>query len=90
MCADYKIHLTFLKARNYIRLLSRSLESAENLHLEREVFKSFLQCIIVLVCQDGSRNQHRRLLAVCHAFEHSSGCNLGLAEAHIPAEKPIH
>ena len=90
VCADYKIHLTFLKARNYIRLLSRSLESAENLHLEREVFKSFLQCIIVLVCQNGSRNQHRRLFSVCHTLEQGAGCNLRLAEAHITAEKPIH
>ena len=90
MGADYKVYLTFFQTGQDFALLSGTAETAEYLHLKREVFKALFQSIIVLICQYGSRNQHCRLFAVCHAFEQCTGCDLSLAEAHITAEQSVH
>ena len=44
----------------------------------------------MLKSQDGGGYQHHALLALADALEGGAQGHLGLAEAHVPAQQPVH
>ena len=44
----------------------------------------------MLLGQDGGRHEKRRLLAFLHRLENGADSHLGLAEADVAADEPVH
>ena len=66
------------------------VEHREQLHLDREAFNARERRLVMLPGQDGRRHQNRALFALDDAFKRGAQRNFGLAEAHVPAEQPLH
>lgn len=79
--SDDQIDLPFVQFVDDLLLLFIGTESGQHFHLQRELFKSFLQSVVVLIGQNRRRNQNCRLLSLGDTFEEGSCRNFGLTEA---------
>ena len=70
-------------------LLGRA-EAGEQLHLHGEALHPLADGLVVLPGQDGGGHQNGALLAVGDALEGRPQGHLGLAEAHVAAQQPVH
>lgn len=70
--------------------LRRRNESREHDDVDREVFASFNEILIVLLCKKRRGREHYRLSSVHHRLEHCPERDLGLAESDVAAKQPVH
>ena len=88
--ADDQIHLANGKIRQHLILLRRALEAAQALHAERVGAETVAEGALVLLGQHRGGHQHRHLLASAAGAEGRANGHLGLAEAHVAADQPVH
>ena len=65
-------------------------EPAEQLHLDREAGEAVGEGLGVLAGQQGGGHQHGGLVAVLDRLEDGPDGHLGLAEADVAADQPVH
>ena len=90
VCTDNQIDLPLFQPVQSLFILRITSEAGHHIDLKREVFKTFLQSVIMLICQNCGRNQNSCLLAVSYTLKERTRCNFSLAEAHISAKQTVH
>jgi hypothetical protein len=90
VCPDDDLDTAVREILEDLFLLSPGPEPADHVDAHRERGKPFGQRLQVLEGQDGGRRQNGHLLAVHHRLECRPRGDLGLAVAHVAAEKPVH
>ena len=90
MGADEDVHIPRAHPADDLLLLLRRAEAGEHFHLHREPLEPPHHRVVMLERQDGGGHQQHALLALGHAFERRAQRHLRLAEAHVPAQQPIH
>ena len=90
MGADQQVQTAGAGCLQNAFLLLGGGESGQHLDLHREILEPSAGGGIVLLGQNGSRHQNRRLLAVQNTLHNGSERHLRLAVAHVAAEKPVH
>ena len=68
----------------------RRAEAGDHLDPDGEVLVALAEGVPVLLREDGRRHEHQRLLAVQRRGEGGSDGDLGLAEADVAADEPVH
>ena len=84
------INLTLFQGVKHLSGFLRSTGSTEIVYPYRHAFQTLFESLIVLESQNGSRHQHRNLLAVARSLEGCTDGNLCLAEAHIATNQTVH
>ena len=79
----------FKPSMHLLRFLGRE-EAAEHLDANRVAGEAVGERVAVLRSQQRGRCQHRDLLAVLDRLERSTDGDLGLAEADVAADQPVH
>ena len=88
--AHHNIHLAAFQLAHRFRLLLGGAKTGEHLHMHREPLKSLEDGVVVLKRQNGGGHQQGALLPLGNAFKRCPQRHLGLAEAHIAAQQPVH
>ena len=88
--ADDDIDRTPAQAADDRVLLAGGAVAGEQLDFDREALHPAEHRLVVLPGEDGGRHQHRHLFAVHHRLKGGAEGDLGLAEADIAAEQPVH
>ena len=65
-------------------------EAGDHLDPDREVLVALAEGVPVLLGEDRRRDEHQRLLAVQRGGEGGAHRDLGLAEADVAADEPVH
>ena len=73
-----------------LALLGLGLKAGEHLGADREALKPSGERPVVLVGQDGGRDEDRRLPLVHHRLERGPDGDLGLAIADVAQQHPVH
>ena len=71
-------------------LLTRGSESREHLHRDWKTLQTLPKGLEVLESQQGSRHEHRHLFAIQDGQTRGAHGDLGLAEADVATDQPIH
>ena len=90
MCTYQDVYLTLFQVFKHLSGFLRRACPAEVIYPYRHAFQTLFKCLIVLESQNGSRHQHRNLLAVARSLEGCTDGNLSLAEAHIATNQTVH
>ena len=90
MRAHEHLHLAGGKALQGGLLLFGAAETRENLHAHVERGKALRKRLEVLLGEDRRGAQHHDLLLVLRGLERGAQGDLGLAEAHVPAQQAVH
>ncbi len=88
--ADHDVGLPVFQLLPHPRHVLRGNEAAGLRDLDREAPEALAEGLEVLAGEQRRRHHHRDLLAFHHGDERGSQRNLGLAEAHIAADEPVH
>ena len=88
--ADDKVALSRSEVCEQSCRLRAGLEAAQYADVHREAEEPLQRRLIMLLGKHCRRHKYRRLLAVEHAFHHRAHCDLGLAEANVPAQQSVH
>ena len=78
------------EVREHALGLGRAPEPRDHLDAHREVAVPVAEGVPVLLGEDGRRREHQRLLAVDRDGEGRADGDLGLAEADVAADEPVH
>jgi len=90
MCSYHYIQGTGFQPFLDIGYFLCSAESADIIYIAWKILKTVPECIEMLKGKNGRRNKHSDLLAVGNCLECGTYGHLGLSEAHISADKPVH
>ena len=88
--ADQDLDLPLLQVAQDLLLLLRAAEAVDVFHPHGQALHALLEALVVLQRQDGGGHQHGHLLAVAGGLEGGADGDLGLAEAHVAADQPVH
>ena len=88
--ANEHVHRTRGKALERLPLLGGRHKAREHANVQVEGREAREERLEVLLGKDGRGAQHHDLLAVLAALERRAQGDLGLAEAHVAAEQPVH
>ena len=84
------VELAFSKGRKRALLLPGRAETAKDLDLHAKRGEALEEGLVVLLGQNRRWAEHHNLPAAVHAFERRAQSDLGLSEAHVAAEQPVH
>ena len=88
--ADDDVHLAGRQpVERHLRLRARA-EARQQLDLHGPVGEAVGERLVVLLCQQRRRHEHRDLLAALHGDERRAQRDLGLAEADVAADHAVH
>ncbi len=90
MRPDQDVDLAFAKVGEDALGLGRAPEPRDHLDAHGEVPVPVAERVPVLLGEDGRRREHQRLLAVDRDRERCANRDLGLAEADVAADEPVH
>ena len=90
MRADDQVAFSALQIPQHLGVSGCGTQTAEVFDLHREAEKALQRRLIMLLGQNGRRDQNGRLLSVQNAFHDRPEGHLRLAEAHVAAEQPVH
>ena len=90
MCSNDNIHESFFQILQRFFLLCRRAEPAQKINAHRKVLHALNERIVMLLCQNGGRNEVDDLFALLYCLERCTDCNLGFAIANVPADQAIH
>ncbi len=88
--ADEDIDRALSKALQGLLLPGRRDEAGEHLDVETEGRKPLIERLVVLLGENRRGAEHHDLAGGAAALEGRTQGHLGLAEAHIAAEEPVH
>ncbi len=88
--ADDDVQLAFGQVLQRLRRLLGGPEARQLGDLHRPIGEAVGEILEVLLGEQRSGHQHRHLLAVHHRDEGGAQCDLGLAEADVAADEPVH
>ena len=88
--ADHDVDATGGKLAQDFALFHRGLETRQRLDAERVVRHAPSEGAFVLFGEDRGRHEHRDLLAELRRLERRADRDLGLAEADVAADQPVH
>ena len=88
--ADQDVDLARLEVGDDLLLLLRRAEARDHLDPHREVAVALAEGVPVLLGEHRRRDEHQRLLAVHRDGEGRADGDLGLAEADVAADEPVH
>ena len=90
MGADDEVDLAGSNAGNDLLRLSRREESRQHLDPDRVAGEPLAEGLVVLLRQQRRRHEDRHLLAVLDRLERGAQRDLGLAEADVSDQQPVH
>ena len=90
MCSNDNIHESFFQILQRFFLLGRCAETAQKINAHREILHALDKCIVMLLCQNGGRNEVDDLFALLYCLERCTDCNLGFAVSDIAADQAVH
>ena len=90
MGPDEDVHLAGGEVGEHLLRLGRLAEPRHHLDVEREVAEAFAERVPVLLGEDRRRAEHEDLPAVDGDGEGGPDGDLGLAEADVTADEPVH
>ena len=88
--ADYHVDGTFPEPFHNGGLLFLGAKSAEHLYDHRIIFKPVDECLVVLLGEYCSRDEHGHLFAVHDDLERGAERDLGLSETDVTADDTVH
>ena len=88
--ADEDVHLARGEVAQHLLRLRGGAEARDHLDVDGEVAETRLERVPVLLGEDRRRAEDERLLAVDGDRERGSNRDLGLAEADVAADEPVH
>ena len=88
--ADQDVDLALGEVAQDLLRLGRGAEARDHLDADREVAVAGSERVPVLLGEDRRRAEHERLLAVHGDGERGAHGDLGLAEADVAADEPVH
>ena len=88
--ADQHLDLALREVLQDLLRLGRLAEARDHLDADREVAVARLEGVPVLLGEDRRRAEDERLLAVDRGGEGGADGDLGLAEADVAADEPVH
>jgi hypothetical protein len=87
---DHDVDLAGGQVGEHGRPLALAAEAREHLDAHRLLGHAAAEGLVVLLGQDRGRHEHRGLLAGQHRLEDRAHRDLGLAEADVADEQPVH
>ena len=87
---DEDVDLAGGEVGEHLLRLGRLAEARDHLDVEREVAEALAEGVPVLLGEDRRRAEHEHLPAVDGDGERGPDCDLGLAEADVAADEPVH
>ena len=90
MGADEDVDLAGGEVGQHLLRLGRLAEARDHLDVEREVAEALAERVPVLLGEDRRRAEHEHLPAVDGDGERGAHRDLGLAEADVAADEPVH
>ena len=90
VCSDDNVHESFFQILQRFFLLGRCAETAQKINAHREILHALDKCIVMLLCQNGGRNEVDDLFALLHCLKRCTDRNLGLAVSDIAADQAVH
>ena len=87
---DQNIDIPFFHARQDSFLFRRGAETRQHLHIHRIILHALHKGVVMLLCQDGGRNQEYNLFFVEHRLEGCADGNFRFPIADIPADQTVH
>ena len=90
MRADQNIDVAFGRIEKRLGLLAAGAEAADHVDADGEGGHALGEGVVVLLRQNGGRDEHGHLHAVHHRLERGAHGDLGLAETDIAAKQAIH
>ena len=90
VCSDDNIHESFFQILQRFFLLCRRAEPAQKINAHRKVLHALNERIVMLLCQNGGRNEVDDLFALLYCLERCTDCNLGFAVSDIAADQAVH
>ena len=88
--ADQDVDLALGEVAQHLLRLGRRAEARDHLDADREVAVALAERVPVLLGEDRRRHEHQHLLAVDGDREGRADRDLGLAEADVAADEPVH
>ena len=88
--ADQNLHLALCEVLQDLLRLGGPPEARDHLDPDGEVEEAGLERVPVLLGEDRRRAEEERLLPVHGGGERGAHGDLGLAEADVPADEPVH
>ena len=88
--SDQDVHLGRGEVGQHLLLLGGPAEARDHLDVHREIAVALAEGVPVLLRQHRRRHEHQRLLAVDRGGEGGAHGDLGLAEADVAADQPVH
>ena len=90
MRADEDVHVAGAEVGEHLLDLGRRPEPRDRLDPHREVAEAVSERAAMLLGEDGGRRQHQHLAAAGDGLECAPQRDLGLAEADVAADQPVH
>ena len=88
--ADQDVDLALAELGEHLLHLGRLAEARDHLDPHREVAVAVAERVPVLLREDRRRHEHQHLLAGDRDRERGAQRDLGLAEADVAADEPVH
>ena len=88
--ADEDVHLPFGEVGERLLLLRGGPQAGDHLDADGKLAEAFAEGVPVLLREHGGRDEHEGLLAVHGGGEGGPDRDLGLAEADVAADEPVH
>ena len=90
MRADENINFPLGNLLQNLRLLFGATETGQHLNAYRPVGKTIAEVVEVLLCEQGSRNQHGNLFVVLYGKEGGAHRDFGFTKTDVAAHQAVH
>ncbi|OQA24241.1 MAG: hypothetical protein BWY59_02298 [Verrucomicrobia bacterium ADurb.Bin345] len=88
--ADHDVHAALGQPARDVGLLGAGAEAAEHFDGDGVGGHPLAECVVVLLGEDGRRDQHRDLPSVHDGLERGAHCDFRFAVAHVAADEAVH
>ncbi len=90
MCSDDNINLAGFELSEDLLDLFGTARTREIIDAHRKLLQTLLECIVMLISENCSGDEHGYLLAVHGCLEGCAYRHLGLAETDVAADQTVH
>ena len=90
MGSNHNVYQPAFQVLDRISLLGHSPESAHQIYPDREILHPLAKCVVMLLCQNGSRYQIDHLLIFLYCLKCRTDCNFCLSITYITTDQTIH
>ena len=88
--AHQNIHFAFLEPLQHLGLFLGAAKARQHFYIHWPVGETVSEGFVMLLGEQGGGYQYRHLGLVFHGHEGGAHGHLGLAEAHVTADQPVH